>query len=76
MIAFIDFMTVLIPAILVLLLYLINYRLIIIRYVKRIAYLNNNGNTDEANKLIAIALKRQPKKMKRLFVRYGIVYTR
>lgn len=72
MLFIIDGLTVLVPILLTLFLYYIYYKLIIISYVKKIADTISRGESDKANYLIANALKKQPRRMTKLFLKYGI----
>lgn len=72
MIFLIDFLTVLIPAIITVLLYFAYYKIFVIGYIKKITAAIECGDYDTAQKLKQNALKRQPQRMKRLFQKYGI----
>lgn len=70
MVFLLDFLTVVIPLIITFVLYKLYYKVFIKGYVKKIKRLIENGETEKAEKMKDLALKRQPKKMERLLKQF------
>jgi len=72
MIFLLDLLSIVIPLVITFILYRIYYKLFIGRYIKKIRQAKENGEDEKAAKMKALALKRQPKRMKLLLKKYEI----
>jgi|AGTN01.2.fsa_nt_gi hypothetical protein len=72
MILLVDLLTVLISLAITCLLYLIYYLVFIYGYIKRIKLAVNNGENENAIRMKEIALKKQPKRMRKLLLKHGL----
>jgi hypothetical protein len=72
MVFLLDILVIVIPMIIVTLLFGSYYLIFVKGYVKRIKRAESNGDIEKAKKMKALAVKRQPGRMKRLFGKYGI----
>ena len=72
MVSLIDFFTLLIPAVIIYAVYRVYYQVFIIGYIKRIKKAIETGEYEKAEQMKQKALKRQPKRMTRLFPKHGI----
>lgn len=66
MVFLLDFLTLVFPLIITFVLYKLYYKVFIKGYVKKIKQADEDGEAAKAERMRALALKRQPKKMKRL----------
>jgi hypothetical protein len=72
MITLVDIGTVIAALLFTLLIYILYYLIFVIGYINRIKRAVRNGEVEKANKMKNNALKKQPKKMTRLFQKYGL----
>lgn len=72
MVFLLDALSIVIPLIITFLLYKIYYLIFVAGYLKKIKQAEENGEDEKAAKMKALALRRQPKRMNRLFKKCGI----
>jgi mannose/fructose/N-acetylgalactosamine-specific phosphotransferase system component IIC len=72
MVFLLDFLTIAIPLVITIVLFRLYYTIFIKGYLKRMKQAEENGNVEKVAKMKAVAIKRQPKRMKLLLKKYEI----
>jgi hypothetical protein len=72
MVVLIDILTVVVPLLLTVSLYLLYNKLVVQRYLRKMEQAIKNGEMEKAVKMKAKALKLQPRATRRFFKKHGI----